>query len=143
MGGFTANPGSSAAASPLPPLPNLPAAPAAGGQGSASAPAPGSPDFLASILSGIAPVKMAVDQIHSACQQIVRNGINPEAEQICGQIVALASSLLPIAAQQALQPGMGGAGGGMNMLPPPGPPAPVGGVPPGGGVIPGMTGQAG
>ena len=135
MGGFSPRPGSAAASAPLPPLPDLPAAPDAGGGGSASADPSG---FLSSVLSGIAPVKMAVDQIHSACQQIVQSGSVPGAEQICGQIVALASSLLPMAAQQALQPAAGGSA--IGMMAPPGLPAPVGGGgPPGGGPgIPGM-----
>lgn len=122
------NPAVSAA--PLPPLPNLPAAPMAGGAG---APA-GAPGFLSAILSGIAPVKSAVDQIQMACRQIVQSGSVPGGEQICAQIVALAASLLPVAAQNAVQnSGMGAGGPGMGMgglsplPPPPGGPQPIGG----------------
>lgn len=127
------NPAVSAA--PLPPLPNLPAAPMAGGAG---APA-GAPGFLSAILSGIAPVKSAVDQINAAARQIVQSGSVPGGEQICAQIVALAASLLPVAAQNAVQNsgmGAGGPGMGMGMMgmsplpPPPGGPQPIGGSAP-------------
>lgn len=74
--------------------------------------------MLTALLSGAMPVKAGVDQILSACKDIVQSGAVPGAEQICGQIVALASSLVPAAAQQAMQPGMGGGG-----LPPVGQPA--------------------
>jgi len=65
---------------------------------------------MAQVISGIAPVKTAVDGISAACKQIVQSGAVPGAEQICAQIIALATSLLPMAAQQALQPGLGGTG---------------------------------
>jgi hypothetical protein len=65
---------------------------------------------MAMLMSGIAPIKSAVDGIHAACRQIVQSGVIPGSEQVCGQIVALATSLLPMAAQQVLQPG-GGSGG--------------------------------
>ena len=113
---------------PLPPLP----ASGSGGPQSGSTP----PAFLASIMSGIAPVKNAVDQIQSACQQIVQSKAIPGSEQICGQIVALAQSLVPMAAQNILQPGMAGgaqAPSGAPALPqPPGPPPPIPGAPSGG-----------
>jgi hypothetical protein len=102
-------PGTGPGAAPLPPLPNL----SGGGQGQA----PGDP--MAAMLSGIAPIKMAVDQILAACKTIVQSGTIPGAEQPCGQIVALATSLLPMAAQQMMQPG-GGA------PPPPQPIQPLG-----------------
>jgi hypothetical protein len=116
---------STASASQLPPLPDFSAN---GGGSGPSTP----PSFLASIMSGIAPVKNAVDSINAACKQIVQSGSVPGAEQVCGQIVALAQSLLPMAAQQALQPtgpapgptpggGLGGPGGPGGGL------APVGG----------------
>lgn len=65
---------------------------------------------MASLVAGIAPVKTAVDGILAACRQIVQSGAVPGSEQVCGQIVALATSLLPMAVQQVLQPG-GGSGG--------------------------------
>lgn len=108
----------------MPPLPDL--------QGGSNEKAAGS-NPLASIMAGIQPVKTAVDGITAACKSIVQSGVIPGSEQICGQIVALATSLLPMAAQQVLQPG-GGTGGSIP---------PVGGggltaVPPGQG---GMVGQ--
>jgi hypothetical protein len=76
---------------------------------------------MSAIMSGIAPVKAGVDAILAAAKAIVQSGSIPGAEQVCGQIVALATSLLPMAAQQAMQPGPGGA-------PSAGPtPAPMGG----------------
>lgn len=90
------NPGSSPGAAPLPPLPNL--------SGSSGQAAPGGND-MASLMSGIAPIKAAVDSILMACKQIVQSGAIPGSEQACGQIVALATSLLPMAAQQMMQPG--------------------------------------
>ena len=68
---------------------------------------------MSSIISGVAPIKAAVDAIVQACQQIVKSGVIPGAEQPCGQIVALASSLLPMALQQSMIPGGG--------VPPPSP----------------------
>jgi hypothetical protein len=83
---------------------------------------------MSAILAGIAPVKTGVDGIVAACQQIVQSGAIPGAEQVCGQIVALATSLLPMAAQQMMHPGGGGippvgpqAGGGPGGPPPPNP----------------------
>lgn len=92
----------------MPPLPDLPTAGAAAPQG----------DMMASLMSGIAPVKQGVDAILAACKQIVQSGVIPGAEQPCGQIVALATSLLPMAAQTLMGAG-GGAGG---SVPPAGPP---------------------
>jgi hypothetical protein len=95
---------------------------------------------MASLMSGIAPIKSSVDAINAACKQIVQSGVIPGAEQICGQIVALTTQLLPMAAQNILQPmqgqqapggGTAGAGtltmpGGLGpMLPPPGGPPPM------------------
>ena len=77
---------------------------------------------MSSIISGLAPVKAAVDQIRMACKQIVQSGIIPGAEQPCSQIVAMATSLLPMAVQASMQPGSGAVPGG----PPPGP---GGGIP--------------
>lgn len=118
MGSFAPNPSATTAA-PLPPLPDL---------SNASAPAGGTaqpPGVLASILSGIAPIKAGVDAINAACKQIVQSGAVPGAEQICGQIVALATSLLPMAAQNAMQ-GQGAQSAGPGpMPPPPGGPAPM------------------
>ena len=116
---------SAVTAQPLPPLPDL----------TSSAPAGGGTDqpnsgILAALMSGVAPVKMQVDAINKACQEIAKLGVIPGAEQICGQIVALATSMLPLAAQSAM--GMGG-GGMAAMPPPPKGPAPMGGPPPAGG----------
>ena len=60
---------------------------------------------MASIMAGVAPIKAAVDSILAACKQIVQSGTVPGAEQPCSQIVALATSLLPMAVQQMMQPG--------------------------------------
>jgi len=113
----------------MPPLPDL----QGGGKGQGAGSNP-----LASIMAGIQPIKTAVDGITAACKSIVQSGVIPGAEQICGQIVALATSLLPMAAQQVLQPG-GGAGGSIPPVGGGGPPAGGGGltaVPPGqGGVM--------
>jgi hypothetical protein len=93
---------------PLPPLPDVPS----GGQKPSNQDQGG----MAALLSGIAPIKSAVDQIMAACKSIVQTGIIPGAEQPCGQIVSLATSLLPMAAQSALSPG---AGGGQQSIQPP------------------------
>ena len=102
-------------AAPLPPLPNL-----SGGGGSAATGAGGQSQSMAALVSGLAPVKSAVDTILAAVKQIVQSGAVPGFEQIGGQIVALATSALPMAAQQAMNP-MGGG--------PPSPP-PQQGIPP-------------
>lgn len=87
----------STSASALPPLPDF--------SGSQGQPSGGpSPSSMSALVSGIAPVKSAVDQILAACKQVVQSGAIPGAEQVCGQIVSLAVSLLPMAAQQAMQP---------------------------------------
>lgn len=115
-------PAPNAAAAPLPPLPDLSSASAPGAGGGASTTSP-----LASLMSGIMPVKSAVDEINAACQKIVQSKVIPGGEQVCGQIVALATSLLPMAAQAAMQPGQGGGvGPSIPMPPPPGGPAPLG-----------------
>jgi hypothetical protein len=94
-------------AAPLPPLPQLSAG---GGQANTQSP-------MAGMVAGLTPIKAAVDQIVAACQMIVKAGTIPGAEQPCSQIVALAASLLPMAAQQMMQPGQGAG-------PAPGPPPP-------------------
>lgn len=77
---------------------------------------------MAQLLSGIAPIKTAVDGINQACKQIVQSNVIPGSEQICAQIVALATSLLPMAAQQVLQPsGVAGAAPGSSPQPGPSP----------------------
>ncbi len=112
-----------AGSSPLPPLPDLQSASGTGGQDQQQQSA------MAALVSGLAPIKNAVDAIAAACRQIVQSGAVPGAEQPCSQIVALAASLLPMAAQQAMQPQGGGgpqAGGGptaMQGIPGGGPPA--------------------
>lgn len=122
---MTPSPG--AANASLPPLPDLQSAAGTGG-------APGgNPGFMASLVAGIAPVKNAVDMILAGCKQIVQSGAVPGAEQPCAQIVALATSMLPMAAQAALQPGGGGPSSGISAPPgqgippmpsPQGPPSP-------------------
>ncbi len=96
--------GSAPGAAPLPPLPNL----SSGGAGSSSATPGAAPGGMASILAGLAPVKQGVDMIQQACKTIVQSGMIPGGEQVCAQILALATSLLPMAAQAAMQPGGGG-----------------------------------
>lgn len=78
---------------------------------------------MASLVSGVAPIKASVDSIIAECQKVVKSGAIPGAEQPCGQIVALAASLLPMAIQQAMQPG-----GGAPPPPPTGGPGPVPGM---------------
>lgn len=113
----------------LPPLPDLQSASGTGGGQTGT-----SPGLMAALVSGIAPVKTAVDGILAACKSIVQSNAVPGSEQVCGQIVALATSLLPMAAQQALQPGMTGPGPGG-----PGPQPILGGA--GGPIGPGPGGQ--
>ena len=115
---------SSPGAAPLPPLPVL----SGGGQSG-----PGASSPMASLVSGIAPIKAAVDSILLACKQIVQSGAVPGAEQPCSQIVALATSLLPMAVQQAMQPGQGGGIGPVG-APGGGPGGPGGPIPPMGGM---------
>ena len=67
---------------------------------------------MASIMSGLAPVKAGVDQILAGAKAVVQSQAIPGAEQVCGQIVALATSLLTMAAQSAMQPGQAGGQGG-------------------------------
>lgn len=81
---------------------------------------------MAAIMSGLVPIKSGVDAILAACKQIVQSGAVPGAEQPCAQIVALATSLLPMAAQHALQPGQGGGPGPIQGIPGGAPPAPGG-----------------
>jgi hypothetical protein len=95
------------------------------------------PNFLQTAMQKIGPVKQGVDMIMAGCKSIVQSGIIPGAEHICSQIVALATGLLPMAAQNLFQPGVGGPppppgpdqgqsiSGGV-MPPPPGPPPNVG-----------------
>jgi hypothetical protein len=83
---------------PLPPLPNLP---------SAAPPQQGGGNGLEQMVSGLAPVKMGVDSILAGAKQIVQSGAVPGSEQVCAQIVALATSLLVMGAQSAMQPGQG------------------------------------
>ncbi len=101
--------------------------------GNGSGPQPSGPQGLAAMMSGIMPVKTGVDAINQAVKQIAGAGIIPGAGQILEQIVALANSLLPMAAQNALQPsGSPGPGGG-----PPPPPGPLtSGQPGAGGPVP-------
>lgn len=97
---------------------------------------------MAGFLSGLMPVKSAVDGINGACQSIVQSGAVPGAEQVCAQIVALANSLVPMAAQNLLGAAGQMQGGGMPP-PPPGMPPPVAPGPggpggPGGGPVSGQ-----
>jgi len=118
MGNFAAAPSPSAVTqAPLPPLPDL--------QSSPGGAPPEQGGILAALMSGIGPVKSSVDQIQAACKQVVQSGAVPGGEQICAQIVALASSLLPMAAQNAMQ-STGAAPGGLTPPPaPPGGPQPI------------------
>lgn len=75
---------------------------------------------MAGLMSGLAPVKMAVDQIIAACKEIVQSGAVPGAEQPCGQIISLATAFLPIAAQAAMQGPVPPAGAAGPTGPPPG-----------------------
>lgn len=102
----------------MPPLPDLQG-------GGDQKPAESNP--LAAIMAGIQPIMTAVDGIAAACKSIVQSGVIPGSEQICGQILALATSLRPMAVQQVLQPGgggggsippVGGGGGGLTAVPP-------------------------
>lgn len=111
-------PGSSPGAAPLPPLPVL----SGGGQGAASG-----QSGLASIMSRVAPVKASVDTIVQEAKKIVQSGAVPGAEQVCSQLVALATSLLPMALQSSMAPGPMQSPQGAT-----GPVGPVGGPPPGG-----------
>lgn len=84
---------------------------------------------MQALLMGVMPVKTGVDSILGACKQIVQSGAIPGAEQICGQIMALATQLLPMAASQMMGPSAGMQGGGIppvtvtpNQGPPPGGP---------------------
>ena len=115
---------SSPSAAPLPPLPDL--------SGKRAGAASGSPNPMDSIMSGIAPVKQAVDQIIAGVRAIVQSGVLPGVEDKAGQVVAWASGLLPQAIQQLAQPG-GGAPPQQGGIPPigsgqpnPGGPSPMG-----------------
>ena len=121
---------SSPGAAPLPPLPDLNTAAGTGGQDASQS----QQSAMAALVSGLAPVKNGVDQMIAACKQIVQSGAVPGAEQVCAQIVALATSLLPMAAQQAMQPGQGGGpisaiGGGQPPAAPAGAQGAPGGAP--------------
>lgn len=119
-------PGVGPAAAPMPPLPDFNTDPN-------TQPQTGNKDVLASLMSGIAPIKKSVDTILEESKKIVKAGVIPGSEQVVAQIVALATSLLPMAAQNLLNP-MGGGGSmgpglgqdqSMQMLPPSGGPAPM------------------
>jgi len=112
-----------AASAPLPPLPDM-------NTGGDTQPQTGNKDVLASLMSGVGPVKKHADTIVQSAKEIVKMGVIPGAEQVAAQIISLATSLVPMAAQNLLNP-MGGAvqsgnSSGMGqMLPPPGGPAPL------------------
>lgn len=118
MGGSGGGPDGSPAmgVSELPPLPDLNQGGDTQGQG-------GNQDMLASLMSGIGPVKKHADNIVQSAKEIVKLGVIPGSEQIAAQIIALATSLVPMAAQNLLNP-MGSQSVG-PMLPPPGGPAPL------------------
>ena len=84
---------------------------------------------MASLMTGIAPIKSAVDSILAACKGIVQSGSVPGSEQVCGQIISLAASLLPMAAQSLVSPGPVQPMRGAPQQGAPGAP-PVGGPPP-------------
>ena len=75
--------------------------------GNGAGPQAGGGDPMAALVAGLQPVKSGVDMILQGAKQIVQSGIIPGAEQACGQIVALATALLPQAAQQVMGPGAG------------------------------------
>lgn len=118
MGGSGGGPDGSPAASvsELPPLPDF-------NQSGNSQPQGGKQDVLASLMSGVAPVKKHVDNIVQSAKEIVKLGVIPGSEQVAAQIISLATTLVPMAAQNLLNP-MGGQAVG-PMLPPPGGPAPL------------------
>jgi hypothetical protein len=125
MGSFA--PGSPAESASLPPLPSG----LSDNSGGKDAGGAGKSSPLAGLISGLTPVKMGVDRIVQECKSIVQGGNVPGAEQVCGQIIALATSLLPMAAQSMMQPGT-------NVPPQPGPVGPPVGAPPGPGPVGGM-----
>jgi len=107
-----------AAAADLPPLPDFDKSGDSGMQS-------GKQDMLSSLMSGIGPVKKHADTIVQSAKEIVKLGVIPGAEQVAAQIISLATSLVPMAAQNLLNP-MGGQGGSVGpMLPPPGGPQPL------------------
>jgi len=72
---------------------------------------------MAGLVSGLAPVQRNVTTILQAVRELARSGLIPGGEAALGQIVALTVSLLPMAANSALQPGQGGGGGPVTALP--------------------------
>ena len=113
-----------ASAAELPPLPDLNTKPTDQTQ-------TGNKDVLAALMTGIGPIKKHTDAIVQAAKEIVKSGTIPGAEQIAAQIISLATSLVPMAAQNLLNP-MGASGGAVQggndvgaMMPPSGGPAPM------------------
>lgn len=118
MGGSGGGPDGTPGVEPsaLPPLPDF-------DHGGTSQPQTGNQNTLAALMSGVAPVKKSVDSIVQEAKNIVKLGVIPGGEQIAAQIISLATSLVPMAAQNVLNP-MGGQAVG-PMLPPPGGPVPM------------------
>jgi hypothetical protein len=101
-----------ASAAPAPPLPPLDTTGSGASDQAAVSP-------MAQMIAGITPVKSAADQILMACKQIVMSGAVPGSEQICGQIISLATQLVPMALQQQMGGQAMGMGGGQPSSPAP------------------------
>lgn len=72
---------------------------------------------MASLISGIQPVKNGVDQVLAGVQAIAQSGAIPGVEQILAPVIALMNQILVMTAQQVMGPG----GQGPQATPPPGP----------------------
>lgn len=105
-----------ASTSALPPLPDL---------NKGGMPGGGPQDPMAAVMAGVAPVKQGVDLIMKGCQMVVASGAVPGVEQGVQQVIAMATSWLPMAVQQAMTP-QGPAPVGAPAPPQQGPPSPVG-----------------
>ncbi len=62
---------------------------------------------MASIISGVAPVKMAVDKGLEAVQEIAKSGMIPNADQVLSPLIQAFNSILVMTMQQAMQPAQG------------------------------------
>jgi len=99
------------ASNALPPLPDLQSKGGTGGGQTGT-----QPDVMASLISGIAPVKNGVDMAMKGIQMIAQSGAVPGVEQILAPMIQQLNSILVMTAQQAMQPG-----GGPPPAAPPGP----------------------
>lgn len=122
------------ASQPMPPLPDLKST-----NGNNSQVSPQDP--FEATMAQIRPVSMAVNEINNQLANIVRSGAIPDISVIA-QLSQLVNSLVPLAAQNMIKPGMGGGGmGGMMAGAPPPPDGAQSGIP--GGAGPGMGGMGG